>query len=193
MARSLRREIIATPAAGMGDGNHTTGRSGLYLSIFINNIFPGGVQSLEYEESSGVSFMRQVGNSYNEPVPQPYEVTGTFTRYQYRGKTLRQLMAQAFGNVSGIDWRALPFNIGMHQFFQSADGNTTFEDTWEYIQDVWVQRITVSQPDPTGLRTENVNFIARGVEESGKDITTLESVHKYELGGAFPNLNARGR
>ena len=191
MTRSLRQEIIATPIKGMGDGNHTTGRSGLYLSVYINNAFPGGLQSIEYEESGGVAMMRQIGNSVNEPVPQPYEITGTFTRFQLRGKTLRQLMAQIFPNVSGIDWRVLPFDIRMHQFFQYADGSQTVEDTWEFIQDVYVQRINVSQPDPTGYRMETVNFIARGIEESGKDIITLESVHKYELGGAFPGLNKR--
>jgi len=192
MARNLRQEIIATPAVGMGDGNHTTGRSGLYLQVYVNEHFLGGLESISYDENTGVTFRRQIGNSWNEPEPNPYDVTGTFTRMQIRGKTLRQMMAQIYQGASWIDWRAMPFDVRQHQFYQSATGQTTFEDTWELIRDVWCQRYSISQPNETGNRMETVQFVARGVEEKGKHITSL-APHGYLLGGAFPALNGRGQ
>jgi hypothetical protein len=192
MARNLRQEIIATPAVGMGDGNHTTGRSGLYMRAYINNTFIGGLESFSFDENTGVTFRRQIGNSFNEPEPNPYDVSGSFTRFQIRGKTLRQIMAGIYSQMAWIDFRALPVSLRIHQLYQSASGQTTFEDTLTILHDVWFTRVSESQPNETGNRMETVQFVARGVEEKGKNITTL-NIHGYMLGGAFPALNPGGK
>jgi hypothetical protein len=157
----------------MGDGNVSTGRSGLYLHLYLHHHFVGGLESLSYDENSGVTFRRQIGNSWNEPEPNPYDITGTFTRFQIRGKTLHQLAATVYPTMKWIDWRQLPFNINIHQNYVSADGTVTYEDTWEHLRDVFVTRVSISQPNETGNRMETVQFVARGLTQDGKGIATL--------------------
>lgn len=161
---SLRRQIIQTPAGGLGDGNHTQGRSARFLQAYIGKTFVGGAQSIRWSMTNGVRHQAQIGNDQLETVPGVRDYSGTITRFQVRGKDIMEMFVDMFNSSSDVDFREMPVDVRLYYVYQSITGNTTFEKTYWVLKDVNFSGYDWSADDPTSLLNENVPFIAKAVE-----------------------------
>jgi len=176
----------------MSDGNSTMMRSAIYTNLYIvtptGNLFMGGIESFRMTETNNSSYVNQAGNDWLELRPGMRSNSFNFARNQIRGFTFRDIMGQVATDkdrtrtVGDVDFRAISFDLVVHQLFQSTTGLSTFEDTQSTLRACTVTSIDDAFGDPTALRAESVAGLCKGVIYGGKDVLTFQP-HSYLLNG----------
>lgn len=205
-SRYLRDQIIEPVASGASDNNRTLWEAGLYSRIYIGPEFLGSWTTYEFTENSGSDNEDQGGNDWLEAKPGKRVWEWSFTRKKVRGKTLRDKIYQIYtgAHLRDIDFRVLPFDMSFQQYYQSASGNTTYQNEVDTLFDCYAQRYTISQPDTKGFREERVSGWARGSDRNGshgsekgaslnqfKQLAGLHSTGTSDPSYAFGNLGGQ--